>query len=235
MSKYICFNRTDDFSNIVRGIIDTRKQEILDFFEVEDDGRFNFNVYIYDSQEELVTGLKERGFSEDPPHMCACSKDEDHSLNYFEPEDKPVDVNSWSKEEYLKGNVIFHEEIHGIQSYIYGKQPEWLTEGVAKYLDGTYSKGIPYLLKNYISKDQVPSMSELVSEFGWHQDTYDAYDYAYLIVSYLIDVNGKSGFVKSIYDSNYLKKLEDSDVVQIAVSYYYDKYDNDEKGLNFKI
>ena len=67
-------------------------------------------------------------------------------------------------------------------------------------------------------------MDELVNEFGWHQDKYDAYDYAYLIVSYLIEKDGKSKFVNNIYDSNYLKELEDNDIVRTAIKYYNDKY-----------
>ncbi|MBE6159799.1 MAG: hypothetical protein E7157_01990 [Lactobacillales bacterium] len=182
MNKYICTNRTSNYKDEVENILNQRKKEILDFFEVEDNGQFNFNIYIYDTQQELKEGLLKRGFKEDPDYMCACHKDEDNSLNYFEPKDE-YSENEWNKEEYKK--VIFHEEIHGIQYLIYGTTPEWINEGIANYLDGTYSKGIKYLLENYINKIEVPEMEELINEFGRHE--YDSYDYSYLIVSYLIE------------------------------------------------
>lgn len=76
--------------------------------------------------------------------ICVPARKMKITLNFFEPKDNP------SEEEYKQ--CIFHEEIHGIQSIIYGEQPEWLTEGVAKYLDGTYSKGIKWL--NMLIKNQ---------------------------------------------------------------------------------
>lgn len=231
MDKYICTNRSLNFREKVKDIVSSSKKKISDFFEVVNDGGFEFSVYIYDTQEELVFGLRDRGFGEDPPHMCACSKDSDHSLNFFEPKDEPSE-NEWDKESYFRQNVIFHEVVHGMQNYIYGVQPEWLTEGVAKYLDGTYSKGVDYLLENYINKCDVPEMSELVNEFGWHQDKYDAYDYAYLIVSYLIEKDGKTNFVNNIYDSNYLKELEKNDIIHTAVKYYNDKYGSNKGDMN---
>ena len=103
-------------------------------------------------------------------------------MNFFEPKDNPSD-NEWSKEEYR--DVIFHELIHSIQFNLFGSCPEWLNEGIAKYLDGTYKKGIKYLLDNYINNREIPLQSEIENEFGMHE--YDSYDYAYLMVSYLKD------------------------------------------------
>lgn len=61
-------------------------------------------------------------------------------------------------------NIIMQfpmKKIHAIQYSIYGSQPEWLMEGVAKYLDGTYKKGIEFLLNNYININKPPSMFEI--------------------------------------------------------------------------
>lgn len=218
MNKYFCMNRNKDYQNKVENILASRKQEILDFFEVSDEGQFNFNIYIYDTIEALVKGMKDRGFSDMPDYMCACQKDEDNSLNFFEPKDNPSEE-EWSKEEYEK--CIFHEEIHGIQSIIYGKQPEWLTEGVAKYLDGTYSKGIKWLLDEYVNKKTIPPMYELENEFGMHE--YDSYDYAYLMVSYLIETIGKHDFLVSIKSLEKIKELSNNLVVK-AVDYYNRKF-----------
>ena len=146
--KYIMQNSDSNYRQVIDTIINNRKKEIFDFFncrEIE----LPFHIYIYDSIEELVNGLRERGFKKEPDYICACHKDEDNSLNFFEPKDNPNE-NEWSKEEYK--NVIFHELIHGIQFTLFGSTPEWLNEGIAKYLDGTYSKGIKWLLDNYINQ-----------------------------------------------------------------------------------
>ena len=164
--------------------------------------------------------MKNRGFDKMPDYMCACYKDEDHSLNFFEPKDNPNE-NEWSKEEYKK--VVFHEEIHAIQSIIYGSQPEWLTEGVAKYLDGTYSKGIKYLLNEYVNKIDIPPMYELENEFGMHN--YDSYDYAYLMVSYLIETLGKDNFLVAIKSKDTVKQLS-RDLVSEAVDYYNREFES---------
>lgn len=218
MNKYICTNRNKNYQNEVEKILVSRKQEILDFFDAKDNGQFNFNVYIYNTIDDLVDGMKSRGFDSMPDYMCACHKDEDNSLNFFEPKEN-FSENEWSKEEYEK--VIFHEEIHGIQSIIYGNQPEWLTEGVAKYLDGTYSKGIKHLLTKYVNKIDIPLMYELENEFGMHD--YDSYDYAYLMVSYLIETLGKDNFLVAIKSKNAIKELS-KDLAAKAVDYYNRKF-----------
>ena len=218
MNKYICTNRNANYQTEVEKILISKKQEILDFFSVEDNRQFNFNIYIYNTIDDLVIGMKNRGFKNMPTYMCACYKDEDNSLNFFEPNDNPNE-NEWSKEEYK--NVIFHEEIHGIQSIIYGVQPEWLTEGIAKYLDGTYKKGIKYLLDEYINKTAIPPMSELENEFGMHD--YDSYDYSYLMVRYLIETLGKDNFLNAIKSKETIKELS-NDLVNKAIDYYNEKF-----------
>lgn len=227
-NNYICFNRTKEYKNRVESIINNSKKKILDFFEFTDDGRFNFNIYIYDTIEALIKGLKDRGFKKDPDYMCACTKAEDHSLNFYEPIDTS-DVD-WTKDEY--DNVIYHELIHGIQYYIYGKQPEWLTEGIAKYLDGmykeeiiyshleaTYSNELEYVFKEKIDIHNPLSMDELVNNFNGSISYY----HSYLIVSYLIEIEGKSEFIKKIYNNNYIKELQNRDLINEAINYYKDK------------
>ncbi len=225
MNQYFCTNRNNYYQNEVEQVLISRKPEILDFFNVIDDGRFNFNIFIYDTIGELVDSMKSRGFDKMPDYMCACYKDEDNSLNFFEPKDNPTET-EWGKEEYK--NVIFHEEIHGIQNILYGNQPEWLTEGVAKYLDGTYSRGIRFLLDEYVNKTDIPSMYELENEFGMHE--YDSYDYAYLMVSYLIESLGKDYFLVALKSKDIIKELS-KDLVIKSVEYYNEKMFNvDGKG-----
>lgn len=220
MNKYFCTNRNNNYQNEVEQILTSRKQEILVFFNAIDNGQFNFNIFIYDTIDDLVEGMENRGFDKMPDYMCACYKDEDNSLNFFEPKDNSNE-NEWSKEEYK--NVIFHEEIHAIQSIIYGNQPEWLTEGVAKYLDGTYSKRIKYLLNEYVNKIDIPPMYELKNEFGMHD--YDSYDYAYLMVSYLIENLGKDNFLVAIKSKGTIEELSKNLVVK-AINYYNKKFES---------
>ena len=218
--KYIIQNSNSNYSQVIDSIIESRKNEIFDFFNVKE-FELPFNIYIYDSIEELVNGLRKRGFKKDPDYMCACHKDEDNSLNFFEPKDNP-DENEWSKEEYE--SVVFHELIHGIQFTLFGTTPEWLNEGIAKYLDGTYSKGIKWLLDNYINNSPVPNQKEIENEFGMHE--YDSYDYAYLMVSYLIDTLGKDGFVNILSNKEQFE-IEKEDLLNRSIDYYNKKYDEE--------
>lgn len=223
MNRYICTNRNPLYKDHVEMILEQKKKQILDFFNVSNNIPLSINVYIYDTIEDLVSGLRARGFSDMPDYMCACQKDEDNSINYFEPKDNPSE-NEWSKDEY--DNVIFHEEIHAIQYAIYGIQPEWLTEGVAKYIDGTYKKGIEFVLDNYIDVNNLPSMFEIENEFGEHE--YDSYDYAYLMISYLIETMGKDNFLIAIKSKECIEKMSE-DLVSKSINYYINKYNNKSK------
>ena len=214
--KFIKQNSESNYDKEIGSIIDSRKKEIFDFFNVKE-FELPFTVYVYDSIEDLVNGLYKRGFKNDPDYMCACHKDEDNSLNFFEPKDNPGE-NEWSKKEYE--NVVFHELVHGIQYSLFGSTPEWLNEGIAKYLDGTYKKGIKYLLDNYINNREIPDQSEIENEFGMHD--YDSYDYSYLMVSYLIDRYGKDEFVNIIKD-NKINNYKDGLLTE-SINYYNDKY-----------
>ena len=218
--KYYIENINSNYKDEVDKIITDRQDEIFNFFN-SSKVDLDINVYIYDSIESLVSGLKRRGFSNNSDYMCACFKDEDNSLNFFEPKDNPSD-NEWSKEEYR--NVIFHELIHAIQFSLFATTPEWLNEGIAKYLDSTYSKGIKWLLENYINKNSIPKQSEIENEFGLHD--YDSYDYAFIMVSFLIEVLGKDSFIELIKDSNKLNSVKDGLLIK-AIDYYNHKYNID--------
>lgn len=203
----------NNYKEEVLSIINDKKKFIFDFFNssVVD---LDITIYIYDSIESLVNGLRERGFDKDPDYMCACHKDLDNSLNFFEPKDNPGE-NEWSKDEYK--NVIFHELIHGIQFCLFGSTPEWLNEGIAKYLDATYSKGIKWLMENYILPSRIPNQSEIEEEFGEH--SYDSYDYAYLMVSYLIDTLGKDDFIELIKNVDRLNSVKEG-LLNRAIEFY---------------
>lgn len=215
--KYYVQNPKSTYQNTINEIIQNRKNEILTFFNSEEK-KLPFNIYIYDSIESLVKGLRMRGVDKNPDYMCACFKDKDCSLNFFEPKDMPNE-NEWSKEEY--SNVIFHELVHGIQFTIFGTTPEWINEGITKYLDGTYSKGIEWLLDNYINNNKIPNQDEIENEFGMHE--YDSYDYAYLMVSYLIEKKGKEYLIELLKDSKKLE-VEKENLLNKSINYYNNKY-----------
>lgn len=214
MNEYVCTAKTEKYVNRIDAVIRESKQSILDFFQVKDSDQFNYKIYVYDTIEDLKDGLRERGFKNIPDYCCACFKDEDQSLNFFEPKENP-NHNEWSKNEY--DLVIYHELIHAIEYTLYGKQPEWLTEGIAKYLDGTYKRGVKWLLQNYIKKIPVPKMRELEEEFGFHD--YDSYDYAYIMVSYLLETMGKDKFLDFIKNANTVSDLTEN-LVEKSIKYY---------------
>lgn len=213
MINYIVENEKSNYKDEINNIILSNKEDVFDFFN-SPDLELSFNVYVYKDIDSLVKGLKERGFNNIPSYMCACQKDEDNSLNFFEPKDNP-NRNEWSKEEYK--NVIFHELIHEIQFQLFGKTPEWLNEGIAKYLDGTYENGVKYLLDNYVNNKEVPNQYEIENEFGCHD--YDSYIYAYLMVSYIIDAKGKDYLIELLKDEKKLE-VEKNNLLDCAINYY---------------
>lgn len=213
MINYIVENEKSNYKDEINNIILSNKEDVFDFFN-SPDLELSFNVYVYKDIDSLVKGLKERGFNNIPSYMCACQKDEDNSLNFFEPKDNP-NRNEWSKEEYK--NVIFHELIHGIQFQLFGKTPEWLNEGIAKYLDGTYENGVKYLLDNYVNNKEVPNQYEIENEFGCHD--YDSYIYAYLMVLYIIDTKGKDYLIELLKDEKKLE-VEKNNLLDCAINYY---------------
>ena len=104
---------------------------------------------------------------------------------------------------------------------MFGTTPEWLNEGIAKYLDGTYSKGVKLLLDNYINNNSIPNQSEIENECGMH--SYDSYDYAYLMVSYLIDNIGKDKFVNLLRNKEQIKTIKNNLLIN-SINYYNEKY-----------
>ena len=96
MNKYYCFNRTSSYKDRIESVIQKKKGEVFDFFEVDNNQELNFNIYVYNSVSDLVLGMKNRGFSEMPDYMCACQKDEDNSINFYEPSDEYLE-NDWCK------------------------------------------------------------------------------------------------------------------------------------------
>jgi hypothetical protein len=217
MVHFIVNESKDGYDKEVADILNLKEKDILKFFNKST--RINFNVFLYSNKERLIDSLKQRGLGEFPSYMCACSPDGDDSINLYEPS---VD-DMWSKYDYA--NIIFHESIHYIEYALYGHHPKWLSEGIAKYLDGTYSKGIKWLLDNYIKNYELPSDINLVRDNQFVTDKYDGYDLSYIAVSYLIDTLGKDNFIKNL-DSNDKINAMSEDIINKAVNYYKDLFAN---------
>ena len=58
---------------------------------------------------------------------------------------------------------------------------------------------------------------------------YDSYDYAYLMVSYLIDTLGKDSLVSLLRDKEQIEVVKD-DLLNKSINYYNAKY-NEEKSI----
>ena len=104
---------------------------------------------------------------------------------------------------------------------MFGTTPEWINEGIAIYLDGTYSKGIKWLLDNYINSNPIPNQDEIENEFGMHE--YDSYDYAYLMVSYIIDYYGKDNLIDSLKNKEKFEIIK-KDLLIKSIDYYNMNY-----------
>ena len=59
--NYIVQNSKSNYKIEIDKIIKDKQKEIFSFFNSEEI-ELSFNIYIYDSKEELVKGLKKRGF-----------------------------------------------------------------------------------------------------------------------------------------------------------------------------
>ena len=131
------------------------------------------------------------------------------SINFYEPSKTPEE-NEYTKKEY--NNVILHELIHYITDILYGKLPEWLTEGIAKYLDGSYKTDLTELMHQYIATYEIPDISTMKGERFVVKDKektiYNGYDLSYIIVRYIIEVYGKETLFSIMKNKKQLKQIE---------------------------
>ena len=162
--------------------------------------------------------------------MVACMVDEDESkeirrsINFYEPSKTPKE-NEYTKKEY--NNVILHELIHYITDILYGKLPEWLTEGIAKYLDGSYKTDLTALMHQYIATYEIPDVSTMKdNKFIVKENEktiYDGYDLSYIMVRYIIEVYGKEELFSLMKNKKQLKQIEQQ-VLTEAIEYFNSQY-----------
>jgi hypothetical protein len=228
-------------------LIERNKLEILEWFE-ENISDFKVNVYIYKDNNSLREGLKRRGHGLYPAHMVACMIDEDlnnnirRSINIYEPSINTNEV-EYSKKEY--DVVIYHELIHYITNILYGKLPEWLTEGIAKYLDGSYSQDLTNLIK-IIEEYEIPDISTMNGGFFVYKTyiqeenelkektIYNGYDLSYIMIRYIIEIYGKEYLKELLKNKEEINKIEQTILIE-ASEYYKSLYLKENTIKNKKI
>ena len=67
------------------------------------------------------------------------------------------------------------------------------------------------------AKDLVKIGNEIENEFGMHE--YDSYDYAYIMVSYLIETMGKKRFLKFLHNAHEVTELS-KNLLTKSIKYY---------------
>jgi hypothetical protein len=125
----------------------------------------------------------------------SCQINKDNSLNFIKPDDK-------LKKEYEKN--IFYEEIRGIEHLIYGIHPKWLKDGIIMCIDNTID------IKTIIENTEINEFEEPYC--------------SYIIVSYLIEKYNKNVFLTLIALNNFIKEIENSNMICEAIKYYLLKY-----------
>ena len=66
--NYIKENKNSNYDLVIEKIFNDRKKEIFSFFNSAEID-LPFNIYIYNSLENLVDGLRKRGFSKEFPQL----------------------------------------------------------------------------------------------------------------------------------------------------------------------
>lgn len=232
-NNLIAIDTSKEYSFHVDKWLEKSKREIFTWFErPEEDCKVK--VFIYKDIPSLVEGLKKRGYADFPDYMCACMLDEEpetkrtRSINIYEPASNP-NPEEYSKKEY--DQVIFHELIHYITDYLFGKLPEWLTEGIAKQLDGSYQRDVSNLLEKHINTYEIPDIHEVKGKnFVKKEGTkviYDGYDFGYIMVRYLLEVYGKDYLFTLMQQKEFLENKAQSILVE-AIDYFNGEY-NEEK------
>lgn len=219
---------SDTYIHHVDRLLERSKLEILEWFETPS-LTFRVKTYIYKDKESLRTGLRRRLNREYPPHLEGCMVDEDkekdipRTINIYEPPIESKD--SYNRKEY--NQVVFHELIHYITDMLYGKLPEWLTEGIAVNLDGSYKKDITNLLKQ-IQKYQIPSVSDMKDDqfvvLDEEDNTiYDGYDLSYLMIRYILETLGKEYLLTLMKNKEQIPLVEQTTLIE-AIDYFNCQY-----------
>lgn len=222
-------------------LLERSKLEIFEWFEVPYQ-EIKINTYIYKDIPSLIEGLKRRQLSSYLNHQFSCMIDENpkknihRSINFYEAKVNPENPNEYNRKEY--NYIIFHELIHYITDLLYGKLPEWLNEGIAMFLDGSYKEDLTNLISR-INTYEIPDIStmkedtftlttqeEQITKEGpktIEKTIYNGYDISYLMIRYLIEVYDKDFLFTLIKNKKQIPTIENQ-ILKEAIEYYKNLY-----------
>jgi hypothetical protein len=233
----IAIEVSEDYIRHIDRLLERSKLELFEWFEKPSE-KCKVKTYIYKDITSLRTGLKRRYNKEYPPYMVACMVDEEENIhrciNLYEP---PItSEESYSRKEY--NIVVFHELIHYITDLLYGKLPEWLTEGIAVYLDGSYKNDLPSLI-NKINTYQIPSISDMKEDTFVLEDEsgnklYDGYELSYIMIRYIIETLGKDYLFSLMKNKKQIKLVEQTTLTD-AIEYFNCQYLEEKSIKNLNI
>lgn len=227
----IIIDASNEYAFHLDKLIERSKNEIFTWFNKPNED-CKVKIFLYKDLNHLVSGLKARGFKDYPDYMCACMIDEDcqnnisRSINLFDP---TTSLSTFTKKEY--DYIVYHELIHYITNYLFGSLPEWLTEGIAKYLDHSYKEDLTNLMLNYINNYEIPDIQQMCDlnfvkkEKG--RTIYDGYDLSYLMIRYIIEIYGKD-FLLTLMQENNLSSFDAQKCLTEAIDYFNSVY-NEQK------
>lgn len=224
----IAIDVSEDYTHHVDRLLERSKLEIFEWFEKPSE-TCRVKTYIYKDIESLREGLRRRLNREYPWYLQACQVDEDkekgipRSINIYETPIKSE--TNYSRKEY--NSVIYHELVHYITDILFGKIPEWISEGIALYLDGSYKNDLTNLMKK-VRTYQIPEVSKLIGNTFVVKDeqgntVYNGYDYSYLMVRYIIETLGKDYLFSLIKNKEQIPLVEQSTLTD-AIEYFNCQY-----------
>ena len=215
-----------DFIRHVDRLLERSKLEIFEWF-LKPTFTCRVKTYIYKDKSSLRVGLKRRLNKEYPSYMVACMVDEDEnnhrSINLYE---APVECeDSYNRKEY--NQVVFHELVHYITDLLYGKLPEWLTEGIAVYLDGSYKNSLLDILDK-LKTYQIPSVADMKDDMFVLEDDsgnklYDGYELSYLMIRYVLETLGKDYLFVLMKNKDQIELVEQA-TLSDAIEYFNCQY-----------
>lgn len=198
-------------------ILERNVPKILDFFEEKTVDKCE--AYLFESLHELKKYLDDNGIYplEDQPEFVTSAFNED--VIYYISQKDPMFENM-TEDEYDR--IIYHEAIKQVSNKLYGVLPLWLQEGVATYLDGTYTSIVRDIFEKYGEQFIVPQLDDLCDSSTFTSEEYDGYDLSYLLISYLIENRGIKKFLNIVKDEDVRKRVSTKDLID-ACEYYKKK------------
>lgn len=198
-------------------VLERNIPKLLDFFEEKSIEKCD--AYLFESLHELKKYLDDNNIYplEDQPEFVSSASTND-TIYCISKKDSIFD--NMTDDEYDRS--IYHEAIKQVSNRLYGPLPIWLLEGVATYLDGTYTDIVRDIFDKYGEQFVIPQLTDLDEDFT--SEDYDGFDLSYLLVSYLIETRGVKKFLNIVKDKDVQKRVSTKDLID-ACEYYKKKLD----------